>query len=110
MKKLVTFFLTLAMVLSLAACGGSASGSADASSTAGTAAETNEVVAAAAAQSVDVSALYPDAVTVELSDSGITTDDDSITVTNDIVYYEAGHDFTYGEGTEADEHTAEEAA
>ena len=25
---------------------------------------------------------------------------------HDIVYYEAGRDFTYGEGTEADEHTA----
>ena len=29
---------------------------------------------------------------------------------HDIVYYEAGRDFTYGEGTEADEHTTEEAA
>ena len=29
---------------------------------------------------------------------------------NDIVYYETGKDFTYGEGTEADAHSAEEAA
>ena len=28
----------------------------------------------------------------------------------DIVYYEEGKDFTYGEGTETDEHSAEEAA
>jgi len=28
---------------------------------------------------------------------------------NDIVYYEAGKDFTYGEGSESDEHTKEEA-
>ena len=28
---------------------------------------------------------------------------------HDIVYYEAGHDFTYGEGLSADEHTPEEA-
>ena len=28
---------------------------------------------------------------------------------NDIVYYEDGHDFAYGEGTETDAHTAEEA-
>ena len=28
---------------------------------------------------------------------------------HDIVCYESGRDFTYGEGTEADEHTAEEA-
>ena len=29
---------------------------------------------------------------------------------HDIVYYEEGHDFTYGEGTEADAHSADEAA
>jgi len=29
---------------------------------------------------------------------------------NDIVYYEAGKDFTYGEGTEKDAHTAQKAA
>lgn len=31
-------------------------------------------------------------------------------ISNDIVYYESGKDFTYGEGTEADAHTLEEAA
>ena len=34
----------------------------------------------------------------------------AVSVANDIVYYEAGRDFTYGEGTEADAHSAEEAA
>ncbi len=29
---------------------------------------------------------------------------------NDIIYYEAGHDFTYGEGTAEEEHSAEDAA
>jgi len=33
-----------------------------------------------------------------------------VSVARDIVYYEEGHDFTYGEGTEADAHSAEEAA
>ena len=60
----------------------------------------------------------PDAVTVTLSDEAVLADgqavpedDDTAPVytAHDIVYYEAGHDFTYGEGTEADEHTAEEA-
>jgi len=62
---------------------------------------------------------------VEFSGTEITLDDDSITVNgtpagsdpadavyiaNDIVYYESGMDFTYGEGTEDDAHSAEEAA
>lgn len=55
---------------------------------------------------------------IVLSDSGITvngtdvsTDPSAAVYTaNDIVYYEAGKDHTYGEGTKADAHTAEEAA
>ena len=55
---------------------------------------------------------------IVLSDEGITVDgaavgsDTSAAVytANDIVYYEEGKDFTYGEGTEADAHSAEEAA
>lgn len=50
------------------------------------------------------------AVKITLSDDGIaTTDNNAVQVTNDIVYYEAGHDFTYGEGEEKDAHTKEEA-
>ena len=55
---------------------------------------------------------------IVLSDSGITVDGvaastdstQAVYIANDIVYYEAGHDFTYGEGTEPDAHSAEEAA
>ncbi|MBP3696393.1 MAG: carbohydrate-binding domain-containing protein [Clostridia bacterium] len=55
---------------------------------------------------------------IVLSDSGIKADGNEVTadssqtvyVANDIVYYESGHDFKYGEGTEADAHTTEEAA
>ena len=54
---------------------------------------------------------------IELSDEEILFNGDSITgnteaevyAANDIVYYEAGKDFTYGEGTKEDEHTKEEA-
>ena len=61
---------------------------------------------------------YDNATEIVLSDSGITVDgvtagtDKSAAVytANDIVYYEAGKDFTYGEGSEADAHTVEEAA
>lgn len=55
---------------------------------------------------------------IQLSDAGITvagqavsTDPSSAVYTGaDIVYYEAGQDSSYGEGTTADEHSAEEAA
>lgn len=54
---------------------------------------------------------------IELSDEIIMVDgkeaaaDDeaAVYVANDIIYYEEGHDFTYGEGTKDDEHSKEEA-
>lgn len=57
------------------------------------------------------------AVYLQLSDEAITIDGDDATtdskaavyVANDIVYYEEGKDFTYGEGTEEDAHSKEEA-
>ncbi len=67
----------------------------------------------------DTSAALPeDAVTLTLSGETVLADgavvpeaDESAPVytARDIVYYESGHDFTYGEGTAEDEHTAEEA-
>ena len=59
-----------------------------------------------------------DTTIIRLSDSGITVDgktaptDEAAAVytAHDIVYYEAGKGFTYGEGTAADEHDAGEAA
>ncbi len=58
-----------------------------------------------------------DVTEIVLSDSGIIVDGIPITddtaaevfAANDIVYYEEGHDFTYGEGTEADAHSKAEA-
>lgn len=60
---------------------------------------------------------YIDAVNIHLSDEEITVGDTAISTdetqavyaSHDIVYYEAGHNFTYGEGTKEDEHTKEEA-
>ena len=57
-------------------------------------------------------------VKIKLSDEDIlvngeavsTDADAAVYMAKDIVYYEEGKDFTYGEGTEADEHSAEEAA
>ena len=37
-------------------------------------------------------------------------DEGAVTIANDIIYYEEGHDESYGEGEEGDAHSAEEAA
>lgn len=59
-----------------------------------------------------------DVVEIVLSDNAVTVDgktagnDNSgaVYTANDIIYYESGKDFTYGEGTEKDAHSADEAA
>ena len=58
------------------------------------------------------------ATKIELSDDEIMVEGKSLSdkiypgvhIANDIVYYESGKDFTYGEGAESDAHTSEEAA
>ena len=58
------------------------------------------------------------AVEISLSDDAVTVDGKAasadaaspVYIANDIIYYEAGKDFTYGEGTVADAHSADEAA
>jgi len=60
---------------------------------------------------------YDDTTKIVLSDTGITVDGVAVSndttsavyTANDIVYYETGKGFTYGEGTAEDEHTLEEA-
>ena len=59
-----------------------------------------------------------DGTQIYLSDTAITVDGnaisqdstDSVYEANDIIYYETGKDFTYGEGDEQDTHTPQEAA
>ncbi|MBQ1251210.1 MAG: hypothetical protein IIY00_06390, partial [Clostridia bacterium] len=61
---------------------------------------------------------YENAVNIVLDDAKITVKGESISEdttqavykANDIVYYEEGHDFTYGEGTAEEAHSADEAA
>lgn len=61
---------------------------------------------------------YDEATQIILSDSGITVDGAAVStdvtavvyIANDIVYYESGKDFTYGEGSEKDAHSPDEAA
>ena len=52
--------------------------------------------------------LAQDEITVD-GETVTTNTEEAIYVANDIVYYEEGKDFTYGEGTEADAHSKEEA-
>ncbi len=82
-----------AMVVQLAACGSSDGGSASSSAPGG--AETALV-------------LSDQAVTLNGSTVSQGTDG-AVTVSHDIVYYQAGQGEDYGEGTADDEHTAEEA-
>jgi len=60
---------------------------------------------------------YDDAITIILSDNEILVNDNKISMStsddvylaNDIIYYEEGKDSSYGEGTESDSHSIEEA-
>ncbi len=62
-------------------------------------------------------AKWKGATVIELADDAITVNgatisdnpDSAVYQANDIVFYLAGQDFTYGEGTAEDEHTQEEA-
>lgn len=55
---------------------------------------------------------------ITLSDDGVLVDGEAasvdsssnVYVSNDIIYYEEGHDSSYGEGTAEEEHSAEDAA
>ena len=61
--------------------------------------------------------VFPDTTAIVLSDGGVTVDGEAassdetaaVYTAHDIIYYEDGHDFTYGEGTAADAHTAGKA-
>ena len=94
MKRILTFALILTMVFSTSACGSSQ------------------------AQGEKAPSAWADAVRIDLSDSSITVDGEfastdpahPVYTANDIVYYEDGKDFTYGEGTDTDAHSAKDAA
>ncbi len=121
MKKSIALLLSAALALSLTACGNEAqTPSAPAGTDSPTSAPigTDAPASAPAAGTEAPAAAVPQGTAIALSDEGITVDgqpagEDStaaVYTAHDIVYYEAGHDFTYGEGTEADEHSEDEAA
>ena len=95
MKRIFAVLLTAVFCLSLAACG-----------------QTSAPATPNAPVSSDT---WPEAVVIELSDDGIGINaqteeyEHAVEITHDIVYYEEGKDFTYGEGDASDAHSAEEA-
>lgn len=107
-KKIYTGLVCMSLAAVLAGCGQSAG------TTATTAATTE---AATEAEKKTEATAIEGAVNVVLSDDGITVDGEAasenteaaVYIANDIVYYEEGKDFTYGEGTAEDEHSKEEA-
>ena len=101
-KKIVSLLLGLLLCVSIVAC------SSDKTSNV-----TDEVLVEEGKSKFEMEG----ASYIELSDNLIMVDGDEVTtsseeavyVANDIVYYEEGQDFTYGEGTKEDEHSKEEA-
>lgn len=96
-KRTISILCTAVLALSLAACG--------------TTEETQTTTEPTASPSESASSTER---VISLSDDEITLDGETIaeddagdvTVSHDIVYYEAGMGSDYGEGTEADEHSA----
>ena len=84
MKRIAAFALSLAVLLS--GCGGKSLSAEDAV----------EIVSSDAQITVDGEAVSSDAAQAVYTD-------------RDIIYYEAGRDFTYGEGSEEDGHSPQEA-
>ena len=91
LTKLLTITLTLSLLLS--ACG---------------TAETGEGKSSASLDAVEIR-LHDSEITVD-GTTAETTAENAVYVGSDIVYYEDGKDFTYGEGTVQDAHSAETAA
>ena len=121
-KTFRTGLVFAGMAAMLAGCGQGAATATTAAATESATEMAVETTAASmekedAADQVKAGAPIEGAVNIVLSDEGILVDgkeisaseEDAVYAANDIVYYEAGKDFTYGEGEAEDEHTKEEA-
>lgn len=117
-KRFRTEILCIGMAAILAGCGQTTGAKATTASAEVTETGTENTTAEAASESAsgEVKAIEG-AVNIVLSDNGIFVDgeaisentEDAVYEANDIVYYEDGKDFAYGEGTEEDAHSKEEA-
>lgn len=93
MRTITALGTAAALLFTLAACG---SGTGQSASSSNEAKDTGRALV-----------LSDEAIT--LDGAAISDSETAVTVSHDIVYYRAGMGAEYGEGTEADEHTAEEA-
>lgn len=106
MKRSVALLLIVALLVTLVGCGENPPAKSDL--------PTADVVLK---EAMDTSAETYEGTGIVLSDTGITVNGAAIGkdktaavyTANDIVYYESGKDFTYGEGEEKDAHTKAEA-
>lgn len=113
-KKILALSLAVGLILSLAACGSAGGATSGTPSVAPTPTPSASPTVTPSIPAPDVSG----ATEILLADGGSTVDGSAISADPTaavysgapIVYYETGRDATYGEGTEADGHTAEEAA
>ena len=115
MRKYISLFLVLVMSLSmLVGCGNNTS--------IGEPIDTNTINNPTDNQVEEVVTPEPEkiqieGVQIELSDTEVLVDGVAATsdatqavyIANDVVYYEEGHDFTYGEGEKEDKHSKEDA-
>ena len=97
-KRLFASVIAAAMLLSLAGCGNGNGGTSSGTPSAPT-------PAAERILSLSDGSVMLDGKAVEQGDEG-----GAVTLSHDIVYYRDGTDATYGEGTQADMHTEDEAA
>ena len=98
LRTLIAILLAAALVFSLAACS-----------------KTEPEASAAATEGTEATEAtqedLPDgAIELKLTGDGVDCDSEAVYAANDIIYYEAGHDETYGAGSADEAHTAEEAA
>ena len=109
-RKLVSLLLGITLSLTVMGCNSQIGSTNEATDIVVTTQEAED-------QAVSVELEIEGASYIHLSDEEITIDgdvvtantEDSVYIANDIVYYEEGKDFTYGEGTEEDAHSKEEA-
>ncbi len=93
--KITAIFLCFILILSLVACVGG---------------EEPTITVPHVQEQTDPVAAMTDVIDITLSDEAVTCDSDAVFAAHDIIYYEDGHDETYGEGAATDAHSAEEAA
>ena len=101
-NKLVCTLLALSIAVSMTACGPTGSTTDNVAEV--TQEESNQEVVIEGATYISLA----EEILVN-GDSATTNTEEAVYVANDIIYYEEGKDFTYGEGDEKDAHTAEEA-